>query len=63
MYLYYRDYYRNILVTDFTTNGSMTIDEVLELIEFDEDEFRLAEGVMDELDPNNFYFTTEEEQP
>ena len=32
-------YYEDILVTDFSSNKSMTIEEILEQIEFNEQEF------------------------
>lgn len=49
-------YYEGILVAEFLTNQSMTVEEALELIEFDENEFCRKEGFFDGIDYNEFHF-------
>lgn len=46
-------YYEDILVGDVVTNRSMTVDEALELIGFNEQEFIEANG-FDDIDYNEF---------
>lgn len=46
-------YYENILVGSITTNRSMSVDEALELIGFNEQEFIQANG-FDDIDYNDF---------
>ena len=46
-------YYEKILVGEITTNKSLTVDEVLERIEFDEQEFITKHG-FDDIDYNDF---------
>ena len=48
-------YYEKILVGEITTNKSLTVDEVLERIEFDEQEFITKHG-FDDIDYNDFKF-------
>lgn len=48
-----RIYYKDILVGDLINNRSITIDEALELIGFDEKEFKQAHG-FDDIDYNEF---------
>lgn len=45
--------YEGILVGEILTNRSLTVDEALELIGFDEQEFISANG-FDDIDYNNF---------
>lgn len=46
-------YYDDILVGEFLTNQSLTVEEALELIEFDEQEFIKEQGY-DDIDYNDF---------
>jgi len=46
-------YYEKILVGEVTTNRSLTVDEALEQIEFDEQEFITKYG-FDDIDYNDF---------
>lgn len=46
-------FYGNVLVGEVTTNRSMTVDEALEAIGFDEQAF-LEEQGWDDLDYNDF---------
>ena len=46
-------YYDDILVGEVLTNQSLTVDEALELIEFDEQEFIKDQG-FDDIDYNDF---------
>ena len=46
-------FYEEILVGEVMTNRSMNVDEVLEMIGFDEDKF-LQENGFDEVDYNDF---------
>ncbi|WP_341144420.1 hypothetical protein [Paenibacillus sp. FSL H8-0315] len=46
-------YYEDILVGEIITNHSMTVDQALELINFNEEAF-LSEQGWDELDFNDF---------
>lgn len=46
-------FYEEILVGEVITNRSMTVDEALELISFNEEEF-IAENGFDEIDYNDF---------
>jgi len=46
-------YYEDILVGKIVTNRSMTIDEALKLIEFDEQKF-IKENGFDDIDYNDF---------
>ncbi|MNJ76314.1 hypothetical protein D3C77_735710 [compost metagenome] len=46
-------YYENVLIGEVVTNRSMTVDEALELVDFNEEKF-LAEQGWDNLDYNDF---------
>lgn len=46
-------YYEDILVGEILTNRSLTVDEALELIDFDEQKF-VAEHGFDNIDYNDF---------
>ena len=46
-------YYEEILVGEITTNKTLTIDEVLESIGFDEEKFISKQG-FDDIDYNDF---------
>ena len=46
-------FYEEILVAEITTNKSLTVDKVLELIEFNEQEFITEQG-FDDIDYNDF---------
>jgi len=46
-------FYENIFISDIITNKSMTIEEMLELIDFDEQAFRDEHG-FEALDPADF---------
>ena len=46
-------FYEEILVAEITTNKSLTVDEVLEQIEFNEQEFITEQG-FDDIDYNDF---------
>lgn len=46
-------YYDDILVGEVLTNQSLTIEEALKLIEFDEQEF-IKEHSFDDIDYNDF---------
>lgn len=46
-------YYEDILVDEVVTNRSMTVDEALELIDFDEQKF-IADNGFDDIDYNDF---------
>src|SRR5699024_7641246 len=46
-------FYKNIFINDIITNKSLTIDEMLELIDFDEQAFRDEHG-FEVLDPSDF---------
>ncbi|WP_179123809.1 hypothetical protein [Paraliobacillus ryukyuensis] len=46
-------FYEDILVDEITTNRSMTVDEVLELIDFDEQKF-IRDNGFDDIDYNDF---------
>lgn len=46
-------YYEDILVTEITTNRSLSVDEVLEQIEFNEQEF-IEHHNFDDIDYNDF---------
>jgi len=46
-------FYEEILVAEITANKSLTVDEVLEQIEFDEQEFITKHG-FDDIDYNDF---------
>lgn len=46
-------YYDDILVGEVLTNQSLTVEEALELIEFDEQEF-IKEQSFDDIDYNDF---------
>lgn len=46
-------YYEDILVGEVITNRSMTVNEALELIDFNESEFIAANG-FDDIDYNDF---------
>lgn len=48
-------FYENVLVGEITTNHSITIDEALDLINFDEQEF-ISNNGFDDIDYNDFYF-------
>lgn len=48
-----RIYYGDILVGELINNRSITIDEALEIVGFDEDAFMLEHG-FDNLDYNEF---------
>lgn len=45
--------YEDVLVGEVLTNRSLTVDEALELIDFDEESF-LAEQGWDDIDYNDF---------
>lgn len=47
-------YYEDILVKEIMTNMSMTVDEALELIDFDEQKF-IEENGFDDIDYNGFH--------
>ena len=49
-------YYDNILIGELVNNRSITIKELLELVGFNEEEFKEEHGV-DEIDPSRFYVT------
>ena len=49
----YKLFYEEILVAEITTNKSLTVDKVLELIEFNEQEFITEQG-FDDIDYNDF---------
>lgn len=58
-------FYENIFISDIITNKSMTIDEMLELIDFDEQAFK-AKHDLEALDPAGFktiYFNFESSLP
>lgn len=46
-------YYENVLVGEVVTNRSLTVDEALNLVNFDEDAFLAAQG-WDAIDYNEF---------
>ncbi|MCR1833043.1 hypothetical protein NSA56_01360 [Oceanobacillus caeni] len=46
-------YYEDILVDEVVTNRSMTVDEALELIDFDEEKF-ISDNGFDDIDYNDF---------
>jgi len=46
-------FYEEILVAEMTTNRSLTVGEVLEQIEFNEQEFITEQG-FDDIDYNDF---------
>ncbi|MFD1176853.1 hypothetical protein ACFQ3W_11155 [Paenibacillus puldeungensis] len=46
-------FYEDILVGEVITNRSMTVDEALELIGFDEEKF-IADNGFDDIDYNEF---------
>ncbi|MFD1350131.1 hypothetical protein [Oceanobacillus caeni] len=46
-------YYEDILVDEVVTNRSMTVDEALELIDFDEEKF-ISNNGFDDIDYNDF---------
>lgn len=46
-------YYEDILVEDIVTNRSMSVDEVLEIIDFDEEKF-ISDNGFDDIDYNDF---------
>lgn len=48
-------YYETILVGEIITNHSMTVDQALEVIGFDEEQFIREQG-FDEIDYNEFKF-------
>lgn len=49
-------YYNDILIGELVNNRSITIKELLELVGFNEEEFKEEHGV-DEIDPSRFYVT------
>lgn len=58
-------FYENIFISDFVTNKSMTIEEMLGLIDFDEEAFKEKHG-FEALDPAEFrtvYFDFEQSLP
>ena len=58
-------FYENIFISDLITNKSMTIDEMLELTDFDEQAFKAKHG-FEALDPSDFravYFELETSLP
>lgn len=58
-------FYENIFISDFITNKSMSIEEMLELIDFDEQAFKAKHG-LEALDPAEFkaiYFDFEASLP
>lgn len=46
-------YYEDILVGEILTNRSLTVDEALELIEFNEQKF-ISDNDFDDIDYNDF---------
>lgn len=48
-----RVYYEDILVGELVTNKSLTVDEALELIDFNEEDFINEQG-FDDIDYNEF---------
>ena len=48
-------FYEEILVGEITTNKSLTVQEALEQIEFDEQKFITEQG-FDDIDYNDFKF-------
>lgn len=46
-------YYEDILVGEILTNRSLTVDEILDLIDFNEQEF-INENGFDDIDYNHF---------
>ncbi|WP_205774520.1 hypothetical protein [Alkalicoccus luteus] len=46
-------YYDDILIGEIVTNRSMTVEEALNLIDFDEEEFIREQG-FDDVDPNDY---------
>ena len=46
-------YYEDILVGEILTNRNLTVDEALELIEFDEQQF-ISDNGFDDIDYNDF---------
>src|SRR5699024_11623908 len=49
-------YYNDILIGELVNNRSITLEELLELVGFNEEEFKEEHGV-DEIDPSRFYVT------
>lgn len=49
----YKIFYENIFISDINTNKSLTIEEMLGLIDFDEQAFRNEHG-LESLDPADF---------
>lgn len=45
--------YEDVVVGKVVTNQSLTVDEALDLIGFDEQKF-IADNVLDDIDYNNF---------
>src|SRR5699024_7434435 len=61
----YKIFYENIFISDIITNKSLTIEEMLELIGFDEEAFKAKHG-FEALDPADFnvrYFDFESSLP
>lgn len=50
-------YYEDILVGEVVTNKSLTVNEALELIDFNEEEFIKEQG-FDDIDYNDFELVT-----
>lgn len=48
-------FYEDILVGEVITNRSMTVDEALDIIGFDEEKF-IADNGFDDIDYNDFKF-------
>lgn len=48
-------FYENVLVGEITTNHSLTVEEALYLIDFNEQEF-ISNNGFDDIDYNDFYF-------
>ena len=46
-------YYEDILVSEILTNRSLTVDEALDLIGFDEQQF-ISDNGFDDIDYNDF---------
>lgn len=46
-------YYEDILVGEVITNRSLTVEEALELVDFNEEQF-IAKNGFDEIDYNDF---------
>lgn len=61
----YKIFYENIFISDIATNKSLTIEEMLGLIDFDEQAFKSKHG-LESLDPADFkaiYFDFEASLP